>query len=388
LTVLLASLLVFILYLIYERIMLNRRRASLPLVIAVTGTRGKSGVVRMLASVLRADGRKVLAKSTGSQASYILPGGDEKEIPRRGAASIIEQKDLVRKAVDYRADAVVAEIMSIHPENHYVESQKILRPDVVVFTNVRRDHVDAMGSTEGEIAAVLGLDFYKGSAVFLPESEGRQAFREAAAKTGAELIPVGVDSGLQNNSGKSRLDFNENIGLVYAAARYLGIDDSVTGEGIRNALPDIGAMDIRRIRFEEGQKKLFTVSAFAANDPDSTARVLEKALGIIPNAAGKVTGLLVLRRDRPDRTAQWIDALQNGWSKKFVNLYVAGDHAHIVKRRVENVRVVRNMRPDEITHEAARNAVDGSVIFGIGNMVGTGRAIAEYWKETGDAYVV
>ncbi|MBC6948955.1 poly-gamma-glutamate synthase PgsB, partial [candidate division KSB1 bacterium] len=56
---------VFLLYLIYERISLNRHRNAIPLRISMTGTRGKSSVVRMLASVLREDGKKVIAKTTG-----------------------------------------------------------------------------------------------------------------------------------------------------------------------------------------------------------------------------------------------------------------------------------------------------------------------------------
>ena len=53
-------------YLVLERIRLDRYRSAIPLTIAVTGTRGKTSVTRMLASVLRESGRRVLAKTTGS----------------------------------------------------------------------------------------------------------------------------------------------------------------------------------------------------------------------------------------------------------------------------------------------------------------------------------
>jgi hypothetical protein len=49
--------------LIVERLRLDRSRENIPLVIAVTGTRGKSTVTRMLASVLRCNGQHVLAKT-------------------------------------------------------------------------------------------------------------------------------------------------------------------------------------------------------------------------------------------------------------------------------------------------------------------------------------
>src|SRR5574342_958727 len=92
------SLLVFLLYLIYERISINRQRNAIPLRISVTGTRGKSSVVRIIASILREDGRKVIAKTTGSQARFILPDAQEIEVARRGVISIIEQKRFIKKA--------------------------------------------------------------------------------------------------------------------------------------------------------------------------------------------------------------------------------------------------------------------------------------------------
>ena len=65
---LLLSLLGLFLFLTFERLLLEQRLRKIPLRISVTGTRGKSAVVRMLASVLREDGRRVVAKTTGAQA--------------------------------------------------------------------------------------------------------------------------------------------------------------------------------------------------------------------------------------------------------------------------------------------------------------------------------
>ncbi len=158
--------LAFILYLIYERLALQRQRDSIPLRIAVTGTRGKSSVTRLIASILREDGRRVIAKTTGSEARIILPNADEIEIKRRGIPSIIEQKKFIRKAAQLKSDCIVAEIMSIHPENHFVESQQILQPHIVVVTNVRQDHTEAMGESKEEIAAVYCQDFPEKAKVF------------------------------------------------------------------------------------------------------------------------------------------------------------------------------------------------------------------------------
>ena len=172
-TILLVALSVFVLYLIYERVVLNQLRSSIPLVITVTGTRGKSTVVRMLASVFHESGKVVLAKSTGSQAQYVLPDGTVERVARRGVVSILEQKKVLKKAVMLKADCLVVEIMSIRPENHVVESQRILKPNVVVLTNVRRDHTEAMGEREEDIARVLQLDFPVGAEVYVPQEHKR-----------------------------------------------------------------------------------------------------------------------------------------------------------------------------------------------------------------------
>ena len=126
LTILLITISVFVLYLVYERAVLDRLRKSIPLVITVTGTRGKSTVVGQLASILRESGRVVRAKSTGSQAQFVLPDGTVERVARRGMVSILEQKKALKKAVTLKADSLVVEIMSIRPENHFIESQRIL----------------------------------------------------------------------------------------------------------------------------------------------------------------------------------------------------------------------------------------------------------------------
>jgi UDP-N-acetylmuramyl tripeptide synthase len=72
-------LVVLIAYLLAERILLGRRRRRIPLRIAVTGTRGKSSVVRLIAAAMREAGLSVLAKTTGSQPILIHPDGEEEE---------------------------------------------------------------------------------------------------------------------------------------------------------------------------------------------------------------------------------------------------------------------------------------------------------------------
>jgi poly-gamma-glutamate synthase PgsB/CapB len=387
LTILLITLSVLVLYLVYERVVLNQLRKSIPLVITVTGTRGKSTVVRLLASIFRESGKVVLAKSTGSQAQYILPDGTVERVTRRGVVSILEQKKTLRKAVMLRADCLVAEIMSIRPENHVVESQQILRPNIVVLTNVRRDHTEAMGARENDIAKILQLDFPQGAEVYVPQEHIKhfdmkilqsRSLRVMAAPRTPVLSPADPESAPFRN------EFSENLDLVAAVARRFGIDEAVIIRGIRNTTHDIGRLKIWTLQL--GGKRIFAVNAFAANDPDSTTMVLEKVHEILSSKAGVYTGLLNLRSDRPDRTVQWIDALNSGIAKEFAQLYVLGGHANAVKRKIDATRTLASKSPEIITQTIAEGAEEGGVIFGFGNIGGAGERLVEYWQREGTEY--
>ena len=386
-TILLITLSVFVLYLIYERVVLDRLRKSIPLVITVTGTRGKSTVVRLLASILRESGKVVLAKSTGSQAQYVLPDGTVESVARRGVVSILEQKKALKKAVMLKADCLVVEIMSIRPENHFVESQRILKPDIVLLTNIRRDHTEAMGEKEEEIARVHHLDFADGAEVYVSQECQRYLDPKTFQARSLRLNVVSrtqISDTTNQKSVPRRNEFPENLDLAAAVARRFGIDDAVIVGGIRNAIHDIGRLKIWTLQL--GGKRIFVVNAFAANDPDSTSKVLEKGHEILAGKAGVYTGLLNLRADRPDRTVQWIDALNSGMANEFAQLYVLGGHANVVKRKVDTTQTLALKSPDIITQIVAEGMEEGGVIFGFGNIGGAGERLVEYWQREGKEY--
>jgi poly-gamma-glutamate synthase PgsB/CapB len=368
--------------LIFERSRHDRRLRAIPLRIAVTGTRGKSSVTRMLAAVLRQSGRRVLAKTTGSEAVLILPDGSEREIFRRGRPSIIEQKDVVRLGAELGVDASVIEIMSVHPENHLVETRQLLKPDIVLVTNFRVDHTAAMGKTRDAVASVLALDIPQGARTFVPQQECLPVFREAAREGGAELIEV-PPADQSPEAGQ----FSENLDLVCAATRSLGIDDRTIREGIGRTRGDRGALGIWRYQPPGSQAPCFLVNAFAANDPESTMIVHAKVMAALPADAERCIGLMSLRSDRGDRTLQWVEALRGGFTNRFSRLYVMGTHAAALKGRIRRfdaaarIEVLRRTRPKEIMQTVVSGMRDGGgVVFGFGNFGGAGRELVTHWK--------
>ena len=389
--ILIVTAVLYLLYLTYERLLLNRQIDRIPLRICVTGTRGKSTVTRLLASVLRQDGRRVLAKTTGTQPSIILPDGEEIGVSRRGIPSIIEQKRIIKKAIDIKAKCLVVEIMSIHGENHTVESRQILRPNIVVMTNIRLDHIDAMGTTEDEIGTILCLDIPEKATVFVPEKECHPCVQKAVQNAGGRLFKIREGLSIpmsQVDSGLVGKEFTENVDLVCSLADHLNISGEVVLDGIRKVKQDMGAFKIWKYHSWDAQKTVFLVNGFAANDPVSTTLVIEKIKEVLPDTSERLIGLLNCRWDRGDRTQQWIESLRNRFSGYFESIYVTGAHAKVVKRKLKSSRILRQKLPEEIMKTILKEIGDNAVIFGIGNMRGMGCLLVDYWNKIGEAYGV
>jgi len=397
LVLLLLSTVVALACLILERTRLDRHRRAIALVIAVTGTRGKSSVTRMLASVLREGGRQVLAKTTGSEAALILPDGSEQRVSRSGHPSIIEQKHFVHLGSSLGVDTAVVEIMSIHPENHFVETHRLIKPDLVLVTNFRIDHTAAMGETRDEVVSVIGQDIPHGARVFVPQQECVPGFRLTVAEQGGELIEVAPRTAVPLTGGGPEptvSQFRENIDLVCAAARSLGVQDEMIRQGIARTHRDSGALRIWRYRPSIARTDCFLVNAFAANDPESTLLIHDKVMNALGADPQRCVGLLNLRSDRGDRTLQWADSLVEGGLSRFHLLYVCGLHAPALRRRlgrsdVVPIEVLRRTRPASMTRTVLSGIGDaGGVVFGFGNIAGAGESLVAHWREVGEPWEV
>ena len=384
------------LYLFLERLAVARAAGRIPLRIAVTGTRGKSTVTRLIAASLRADGRSVLAKTTGSKAMVIFPDGAEEEILRRGLPSVLEQKTILRRAAALGARVLVSELMSVHPAILAVESRRLIRPHILVITNVRVDHREEMGKTRAEIARGLAAAIPSGATVFVLEEENHPQFERAAREAGSRLItvrsapqPKGI-SGPQPAPGQG---FDGDISLALAVSGELGVPGELTLHGIAGARPDFGSFRAWDTVLGDPPASWTLVSAFAANDPESTRRALGRLDGLLRATPRELVGVLNLREDRGDRTLQWIDALDSGFFSGFAALYVVGAHtgARRWRRPSAATPAVRPLREDSV--EPLMAAVvqahrEGAVLVGLGNMGGLGRSLVELWEKTGRTHAL
>jgi poly-gamma-glutamate synthase PgsB/CapB len=378
----------FVVYLLAEKLSLCRRIDKIPLRIGVTGTRGKSSVTRLIAACLKESGMSVLAKTTGSKPCLILPDGTEKEIRRRGRVSILEGKMVLKAA------AVVMEMMSIHPESLRTETLRMLKPHLIVVTNVRLDHLDAIGNSEEDVARCFASGIPNKSTVFVPDEEFYPVFRLETMKRGGKIILVpgnGRPESWTPPFEAPAFEFAQNIRLALSVAVYLGIDRERAYRAAIGAHPDFGSLRVWKPGGEYSFRDWYLVSAFAANDPESTKEVLDKLEGKGLFEGKRRIGLLSLRGDRGDRTVQWLHVLRQKDAFVFDRLVLIGGHARVLGRKLrgpsaEAITVLRTREPEELTARLFGLEREKAVVVGMGNMGGMGQRLVGYWERMGTRY--
>ncbi len=366
----------------------------MPRRVAVTGTRGKSGVTRLVAAGLRASGARVLAKTTGSKPVLIFPDGTEREIPRTGPASIREQVRLVALAASIGADALVAEMMSIGGECLAAESRSILRPGTLAVTNVRLDHLEAMGRDRAAIARTMASAVPGRARVFIPEEEADPVFAAAAARRGSTLHAVARET--DGDGAEARLplgEFESNRRLALAVLESLGIDRRAGEAGMSAAAPDPGSLRLWRGDFGAPPRPAACVNLFAANEPGSSAVSLRAVEASLPFAGRPLIGVLSLRVDRGDRTLQWIRAAREGFFRGFAAVALIGPAARPAQRAFRRASgpegaaftAIGARAPAEIMDRVMALAPGDPVVVGLGNFVGPGEELVRFWERKGTA---
>ena len=344
-------------------------------------------MTRQIAAALRASGRTVLAKTTGSKPVVILPDGGEREIPRPGPPSVLEQKRVLALASRLGADTLVAEMMSIGPECLAVESEKIFRPGILVITNVRLDHEEEMGRTVEAVAESLASAISPRSTVLVPRAERYPVFDRAARKKNGRVVSVIPDATENPLPG---VDFPDNVRLSLAVAERVEVDRETALRGIAAANPDFGSLRIWSMVSPVSGRNWHFASIFAANEPESTRIALERVRSRVPFEGRRLIALLNLRADRASRTRRWLEAVRNGFFAGFDRVVFIGEQASALGRMrllvgegILEFGAVDARSARKVTEALWPMSAEETVVVGAGNMAGIGGALVEYWETAG-----
>jgi poly-gamma-glutamate synthase PgsB/CapB len=316
--------------------------------VLVTGSRGKSSIVRLLHAALQDAGLRTYSRITGVVPRELGPQG-VRPILRSSGAHVEEMRWWLRQ-LPATANAIILENSAITPELQNLAGQW-LRPELTILSNTLADHQEVWGPDEASAAVVLAGGVPRAGQVLLPKSlekdthllrllerrSCRIQFAKAAVFNGEHYHAV-------------------NLGLAVEAVSYLGLAVAPALETMLGLSPD--SYDFQVARVGDAEWAL----AFSANDLVST-RTLFQSL----NWPKEVTRLVYNhRRDRPGRLksfAQWLD--DSDWRE----VLIIGDKPRL---RIGNTSY-RKIRSKE---KLLRLFRPGDRVFGCGNIAGLPLALA------------
>lgn len=373
-----------------ESFLHRRRLAKIPHRIHVNGTRGKSGVTRLIAAGLRAGGIRTCAKTTGTLARMILPDGSEYPVFRPGRANVIEQIRVVKAAVAHQAEALVIECMALQPHLQSLCELKLVNATHGVITNARADHLDVMGPTERDVALALSGTVPAGGKLFTAEQKHVDILGSAAADRQSQVYAID-DEHIASISWDemnrfSYIEHPDNVALALRVCADLGVDRLTALHGMWAAHPDPGVMTTHNV--DDGQQLVF-VNAFAANDPVSTGQNWNMLTKRFADYQRHIA-IFNCRADRPDRSVQLAQACLK-W--KPAHHYLAiGSATNVFAKTAEAnglpancMTCVENGSTQKLVETVNRACGASAMIMGMGNIAGPGMEMVRYFSQRSEA---
>jgi len=380
---LLSMILLVLAALIGEWLVHLRSLNHIPIRIHVNGTRGKSSVTRLICAGLREAGYSVLGKTTGSDPRILDLQGKDRKIHRLQNPSIGEQVRFLRYFGRFKPQAVVLECMAVQPQYQWITEQRMVKSTHSVITNARLDHVEEMGFRLRDIAMSLSNTIPFGGNLFTAEQDRLEIFKEVAEQRGTVVNAV-ADHGVSHEDmlGFNHIEHPENIALSLAVCESLGVERDKALAGMRKAQPDPGALRVWELTLD-GRQFSF-VNAFAANDPQSTKTIWNMIKEHPSLEYDHICTFLNTRVDRVNRTSQLLELIIKDIQSD--TLFVRGDRLERFKKPYFS-KIKGSVEQFPATGAASDLAKkllsqpSNTLIFGIGNIVGSGFEILDELKK-------
>ena len=263
--------------------------------------------------------------------------------------------------------------MAVQPELQRAAQQDILRADIGVITNVRRDHTDVMGDTLEQICDALCNTVPRNGVLFTAEEEQAGRMSAWAGRLSCTFVPV------RPQGDEPALDFPENTALALAVCQHLGVDRAAALEGMAQFRRDPYALSLHRLG-----RGMF-INGLSINDIQSTCMVwetLREKYGLEDRE------LILLVNNRPDRGSRTEDMLavclalgpQQVWLMGAARAYMRRGLARRLPRcRTRVLKGPRDIAPDSLEEK--------QVIFAVGNIANGGRELMALVREEGTELV-
>ena len=318
--------------------------------ILVTGSRGKSSLVRLIFAGLAAAGLNACGRITGVLPRELTPAG-ERSIVRNAPGHVEEMRWWLRQLSD-EVEAVVMENSAVQPELQRLAAEWLC-PTLTVWTNARPDHEEAWGPDErSAIGALAGGVPDDGTLLLGPELCGSRQLQGLLKGRGGATVAVETQSG----------DYlAANLALAARALDLLGFADENTLEAMKELKPDVA--DFRVFTLCDTPATCLA-PAFSANDLRST-ETLFRATGWREE---ETSVLYCDRADRPARRRAFRPFLERNW------------------------REVRTLHGDEPSADVERwiagDRAGARKVFGCGNVKGTPLTLLQKLEEEGTPWTL
>jgi UDP-N-acetylmuramoylalanine-D-glutamate ligase len=328
----------------------RERLANIDTRIVVSGTRGKSGTTERLHEVFHARGHDSGAKITGNRPT-MLRNGERQPITRGERVTLYENERELRQ--DTPEDVLVVENQAISDYTTRMVAEQFVDPDVVVLTNIRRDHLDTLGGDRLAIARAFARAIPAGTHVV--NGEQSPALREC--------LETELD---RRNATVSHVSIPDEHAHIPGAESVYALNDVLAAVDEPPLSQELlsGYLDEMRVEWRsiEGGH---VFDAASVNDTEST-EVVRRALAA--DQPGTIQPLLYLRGDRRGRSAAFLEYLSEQYEQGvFEQVRIAGDGTARFARRA-SFPVIRHDGDGPATVlDAALD--DGWPIFLVGNTV-------------------
>ena len=372
----------FLIYSLYEYRQYHIFRRQIPTIIHINGTRGKSSVTRLIAAGLRAGGKKVMAKTTGSAPRLIFEDGSEIPIVRYFGANIKEQLKIIKYAAKRKIDILVLECMAVTPEYQWVNEHHMIQSDIGVITNSRLDHLDLMGPGIRNVTLSLCNTIPKNGVVYTSEKEMFPLMAKEAEKNNSELEFVDSQDITDNEIKRfSFIEHKENVALALRVCKECGVEKKSALNNMYKAKSDIGATEIFQTKYNN--KDIFFAHSFAANDPDSTKFLINYVKKLHPHIES-IAIVLNTRVDRMFRSKQLVKMISD---IKHDELFLIGQQTNTIKSYARKHSLPVKITDlgwtdgDTLLENVTKISAKEILLFGIGNIGGNDGIIVDYFRE-------